>query len=855
MRYLLVSLSVIVAVSAGSAVSASKNLVTNGSFENGTKGWGLHDGRPKFVSMGRGSVVRDHVHEGKAAYLYEKTVPEKWYPQLWTLRIPIKAGGYYEASAMVDTREGFVFRHTFLWAGGGAKFHTDTEPTQGWKRVKIRFRAPKRIKSVMLGFMMSGHAGKVWIDDVRLEETEPFDDVMPGVMPSGPPADRIHRLVELSTRTRIKPFELVQKPDGAYPSERVVFKDTATGATIWRMSRNPGYNRHHYSNMPVWNADGSKLVLRSNRDTRNGHWQVEADGSQWAYFPKRFGHWNPTNPDIAYSVYSATGEIWETNIRTGKQRVLWKLPVKRFYLTPPSKDGKKFLVTENPQSRTAERSYFWLLNTDGIGEPQRFDAGTVAHQTWFLKRDDYAFMFNDEVRNQKNKYQDKQWMCEPARGGAISVFHRRHLGHAGVSPSGKRVAHHRGGIRISEVDTGKTWLSMAGGGGHLSWECDDRWLVATMGNNIYEVWVDERRARRVCVPNTQLGYSTYYTEAHLESSPDGTKIGYASSMMGDCDFYVAVQRLPDPSRNVRLQGTTLTWDPPERRNEVAGYHVYRGAKALTREPVRECRFGAPQANVDYTVTAIEPSGLESAREDKSVPSAPTSLKAAPRSPYAVELSWQAPDDLDLSYFNVYASSEERPGPDQRNRIASPTEPRCVDWGLQAGTTYQYVITAVDRAGNESSPTSPVTVGTPPIDRFIRTIKVGRALSKNPIPVDFSVPTNDAYALWAELKAKKVSRGQSLRHRLDDGPNVTWRPAWDFVCKGHGDPNPVPFFDTVKVKTDHASADPRVALKAGTHRLSLALPSGSAELVSLTVTNDLGYMPKGITSFLTMPAKR
>jgi hypothetical protein len=84
------------------------------------------------------------------------------------------------------------------------------------------------------------------------------------------------------------------------------------------------------------------------------------------------------------------------------------------------------------------------------------------------------------------------------------------------------------------------------GGGHLSWECDDRWLVASMGNTIIEVWPRENRTRLVCVPNTQHEKNS---ECEPESSPDGTKFGFASTMLGDLDFYVAVQRLPDPPQN------------------------------------------------------------------------------------------------------------------------------------------------------------------------------------------------------------------------------------------------------------------------------------------------------------------
>ncbi len=78
-------------------------------------------------------------------------------------------------------------------------------------------------------------------------------------------ADPIHGLAELARRTRVKPHELLRAVDGAYPSERVIFRDRATGAELWKMSRNPGCTRHHYPNFAIWNADGSQLMLRSRR--------------------------------------------------------------------------------------------------------------------------------------------------------------------------------------------------------------------------------------------------------------------------------------------------------------------------------------------------------------------------------------------------------------------------------------------------------------------------------------------------------------------------------------------------------------------------------------------------------------
>ena len=121
-------------------------------------------------------------------------------------------------------------------------------------------------------------------------------------------------------------------------------------------------------------------------------------------------------------------------------------------------------------------------------------------------------------------------------------------------------------------------------------------------------------------------------------------------------------------------------------------------------------------------------------------------------------------------------------------------------------------------------------------------------------VKFSVPRDGDYLLWAELKPQNISRRPAIRFELA-GVKGNWRPMWDFVCVGHGDPQPVAFFDTVKRTTKANRGEPRFELEAGEHELKLSLSKGAVELVSLTVTNDRGYVPKGITSFLAKRERR
>jgi len=173
----------------------------------------------------------------------------------------------------------------------------------------------------------------------------------------------------------------------------------------------------------------------------------------------------------------------------------------------------------------------------------------------------------------------------------------------------------------------------------------------------------------------------------------------------------------------------------------------------------------------------------------------------------------------------------------------------LDWGLQAGTQYYYSVTAVDRAGNESAPSAPVSVKTPVIGRVLERIPLGKPLGTEALEVPLTVPADGRYLLWFEIKAGRVGDQQYFDVRMDGSRPIYWPPFWDFVCLAHGNPEPIPFFDTLKLDR---RTDPWFPLKAGSHRLSVSLPKGSATLVSLILTTDAGFVPEGISSFRNSP---
>jgi fibronectin type 3 domain-containing protein len=87
------------------------------------------------------------------------------------------------------------------------------------------------------------------------------------------------------------------------------------------------------------------------------------------------------------------------------------------------------------------------------------------------------------------------------------------------------------------------------------------------------------------------------------------------------------------------------------------------------------------------------------KSDTTPPSAPTGLVATPGDAVA-DLSWNANTEPDLAGYNVYRSGTAG-GPYTKINPTLLTQNSYQDTGLTNGTTYYYVVTAVDTSDNES----------------------------------------------------------------------------------------------------------------------------------------------------------
>ncbi len=91
-----------------------------------------------------------------------------------------------------------------------------------------------------------------------------------------------------------------------------------------------------------------------------------------------------------------------------------------------------------------------------------------------------------------------------------------------------------------------------------------------------------------------------------------------------------------------------------------------------------------------------PSGFGGEDTDPPAPVGGVTVETAGVS--ELDVTWEPVSDPDIHHYNVYSSTDLSFACDQSTLVASPSDPRWLDWGLPP-------ITPVDRAGNESKPSA------------------------------------------------------------------------------------------------------------------------------------------------------
>jgi len=605
------------------------NLIANGDFEvlperpdEPAPGWRfVTNAQPNTPGQGTIRVVTlPDAPEGKHVAELDKTDRAGHWPALLFGYSEIERGATYEFSAFVKAEKPFEAGASF--AGPETEDPRRRFYIRGargrpaapeFRRIVTRYAGDDRVRTGAVNIRYRAERGRLWVDGVSLRRIN-------GIALSGQAAkqaDPIHNLVELSVRTRFKPFWLLKRPDGWYCNDRTVFKDSGTGATIWRMSRHPSYQcRHQYMEISPWNSNGERLMLTSLMQW----WRIfmKPDGSAWQ--PAMWTSasiWDRPDPDVLWLTEGGRALV-RHNVATGERQ-----PIKTFQgrlvLWPMSHDGKYLLVKETLTRNGKRESRIHLVPRDvttGGAGIITLRPPALVHQLWFTKRPDYSVVFSHE---------------EFPYAGTVMTPDGRILktlksgmypgGHHAASPSGKWFVG-PDGCCVADWMTGKVvWLSDHNTN-HQSWGPDDRWYVGSAGFDLRRIGVEPRFDQLLGSSNSRMKYNVYAAEVHPVVSPDGTKAGYASNMLGYIGFYNLIVRLPEPPLDLKAErrrgAVRLEWRAPCQAKEFSLYRIYQADsmagpyEAVAAVPASETSHTVPaRPEGCFVVTSQEHSGLES----------------------------------------------------------------------------------------------------------------------------------------------------------------------------------------------------------------------------------------------------
>lgn len=186
------------------------------------------------------------------------------------------------------------------------------------------------------------------------------------------------------------------------------------------------------------------------------------------------------------------------------------------------------------------------------------------------------------------------------------------------------------------------------------------------------------------------------------------------------DTNTAASDTEDPSTPTSLAAGTVTatsaalsWNASTDNVGVTGYRVYtNGASPVSVTGTSATISGLSQyTSYSFTVTAVDAANNESSASsavnvttaDGEAPTVPTGLASSNVTTTTVDLSWSAAsDNVGVTGYKVYT--------DGSNPVSVTGTSKTVT-GLTANTTYDFSVTAVDAAGNESLHSDDETVTT------------------------------------------------------------------------------------------------------------------------------------------------
>jgi hypothetical protein len=488
----------------------------------------------------------------------------------------------------------------------------------------------------------------------------PYDGAAPCALQEDDGVRGIQGLRELASRFGVKPYAMLASTvaQGSWQTERVIFHDVDTGATIVRLTNDPWADELSYFK-GNWSADGQYIVFRR----RPGMWEgstathgpmaVRSDGSGLRsvfrdYRMVRSHVCSPAEPNVCYAMADGdklvafaldTGKADRTVCQT---RGCWQLKI--------SPDGKYLMGRSDLQSGGRG---LWIVSADGF-ERHEVPFNEPVHDSYQFHPAERKIIFWREGLFRTEGFVQ----CDFDGEKMTKIPVQFDWNHGDMSPL--RGVHAEGAItRIR----GDAWLPYepiftrpglstsdvpSDFNGYAAWQPRNQpWACVTRIPSapfVSEVQFcsteplagDVVNRCRVCYTGLKRGASL----DNPDMSPDGTKVLFNSNMFGRLDVYCAVLGLPEPPGQLRLErapsGPRISWTPPAVHAEIVKYRVFRSSQSgVGYKPIatpnahhNEYIDRSPPADAAafYAVSSIEHSGLESRLSEEVSSAAAADLK-------------------------------------------------------------------------------------------------------------------------------------------------------------------------------------------------------------------------------------
>jgi len=283
-------------------------------------------------------------------------------------------------------------------------------------------------------------------------------------------------------------------------------------------------------------------------------------------------------------------------------------------------------------------------------------------------------------------------------------------------------------------------------------------LVYTIPSAVADTYIAEGRLR-FADPLQPADLARYASErlVYFVRTRASKRAASADSNRVALHVYPVPEKISDLAATVTEPGVELRWSRPSRTTSstpisaLGGFRIYRAeveppaiaeavadpSKAKLKTPLEilgvspsasyrdtQFEFDRTYLYVVRSVAQYELDSVESADSntllltprDTFPPAPPENLvvvlvPATPETPAHFELSWGISQEPDVAGYHVYRSEQPGQRGTRLNRELLPT-PTFRDMSIAEGRGYNYTVTVVDRAGNESAPSASVSASVP-----------------------------------------------------------------------------------------------------------------------------------------------